>query len=204
MFKRNRPANQQGFTLIEVMVATAISAFILVASYSVLTQSYRGQQILEVQLEDIRQLQSAFAYVQLDIEQAISRPIVDEFGQMQPALTGGQKADQLVELTRSGWRHSDQLPLSNLQRVGYLLEDEKLYRQTWYALDGREGEPRKRPLLDGVKELELEFLDSQSQWQKQWPINQGDLNSLPRAVKLIMELEGYGEIIRFFRVESAQ
>jgi general secretion pathway protein J len=58
-------------------------------------------------------------------------------------------------------------------------------------------------LLDNVNALEVRFLDQQQNWQSQWPpqtIGTNAVSGLPRAVEVVVDVEGWGRIRRLFSV----
>lgn len=102
------------------------------------------------------------------------------------------------------------LPWQNgldLARVGYGLEDGKLYRYVWPVLDrAQDSRPERLMLLDHVTALSLRFLDDKGQWQSQWPVGGGasakrvpsGVATLPRAIRLTLDLADWGRIDRVF------
>ena len=60
--------------------------------------------------------QSNLALLSRDLRQVVNRPVVDEFGQVVPALMGGEMAREPLSLTRAGWHNSSAAPRSTLQR----------------------------------------------------------------------------------------
>ena len=163
-------------------------------------------QWLEGHLERLSQLQIGMSLLQRDIEQAVKREIRDEFGDSQPAMYSGSFTDILLEFTRGGYPNPMALQRSGLQRVGYLLEEETLYRLTWPTLDrAQETEPRRSRLIDNIKSMELVFFDQQMRPHSEWPIKNQETdnnpqNPLPKAIELTLELEKMGNIRRLFRV----
>ncbi|MEM7294904.1 MAG: type II secretion system minor pseudopilin GspJ, partial [Pseudomonadota bacterium] len=143
-----RPSDS-GFTLLELLVAMAIFAIISAVSY---TGWYNIQQIkvrTEAQAERLDELQRAWYWMSEDFEQALDRPVRDQLGGGQLAFQGSNSGDALASFSRGGWTNpaAEILPnRSSVQRVSYVLEDRKLYREYWYHLDGIESESRRRRL----------------------------------------------------------
>ena len=110
--------------------------------------------------------------------------------------------EYLFEFTRAGWSNpaAEVSPArSNLQRVAYGLDDDKLIRQYWYHLDPIEEAPsRRRQMLSGVEALDLRFLDAEGEWQGSWPPADVEDPGMPLAIEFTLELEDYGEITRVF------
>lgn len=204
-----------GFTLIEVLIALAITAFVAAASYSGLATVLSGAEQLRAVSERTRDLNRALALLNRDLRQFIDRPVLDEFGELQPALSGGPLALFPLTLTRSGWHNSLQLPRSDMQRVQYYLEDGALWRAYYPILD-RASDSRllRVALLEGVDAMELRFLDSADSlgagrdltvdtrnWERNWIADTsagGSLPEPPAALELRLEMVDMGELRRLY------
>lgn len=204
---------QFGFTLIEVMLAMAITVLVGVLAYNSLSVSLVAARHNDSQVKRLADIQSAITLLERDIRQAALRGIVDQYGDRQPALSGGAVADYPLQLTRFGWDNPGKLQRSEVQRVRYRLEDERLWRDYWPVLDLIEEEEgiQSLPLLDGVTELSLQFLNDRSpgaqgsplggEWQDHWhPSLEED--RLPLAVELKIEIERFGKVRRVIQVAA--
>jgi len=197
---------QPGFTLLELLIAITVFSIISTITYSGLKVVLDTEEQTRGHLERLSQLQIGMSLLQRDIEQAVKREIRDEFGDSQPAMYSGSFTDILLEFTRGGYPNPMALQRSGLQRVGYLLEEETLYRLTWPTLDrAQETEPRRNRLIDNIKSMELVFFDQQMRPHSEWPIKNQETdnnpqNPLPKAIELTLELEKMGNIRRLFRV----
>lgn len=206
---------QRGFTLIEVLVAMAITAVIAVLAYVSLSTVIAGVDSVRLEAEKITTMNRAFQVLARDIRQVVNRPIVDEFGGRESALEGGPLARQMLALTRAGWHNSVDLPRSTLQRVAYYLEEDRLIRASWSVLDrSSSSEPREVTLLEGVESFDLLFLDDISAlrinrgidldrrlWLENWLADVSQPNTviqLPAALMIRLELIDWGEIERFY------
>jgi general secretion pathway protein J len=205
---------QQGFTLLELLVAITVFTVIAAAAYTGLRSVLFNQAAIEAESKRLAEVQMAFYVLSQDIQQAAPRPIKDEYGDPQPALQSDDLSDDILQLTRTGWDNPLGQQRSTLQRLAYRLEDGRLLRLYWDTLD-RSGlsEPRQTVLLEGVQNVEVRFLDAENTWQTQWPLAEnpgGDIptNSqqqtlLPRAVEWQVNLEDWGEITRLFLLLNA-
>ncbi|MBI5450369.1 MAG: type II secretion system minor pseudopilin GspJ [Gammaproteobacteria bacterium] len=199
------PGTERGFTLLELIVATAIFAVLAALSWRGLQTVLENRQRIELQAERLGQLQVLMVTLERDIEQAVSRPVRDRYGDTLPALQGGSGG---LELTRSGWVNPSGQPRSELQRVAFHLEQGHLVRSGWTVLDrAQDSEPFAIDMLGGVKTVSLRFLDDSRQWRTSWPPPQqyaGDsAGPLPRAVELTMELDDWGVMTRLLRIASS-
>ncbi len=192
-----------GFTLIELLVAMAIFAVVAVMAYGGLDSVLKMRKQGDEHSVKLAALQTAFAILERDIEQAVNRSIRDDFGDNQLAMVGD---DETLEFTRTGRRNPAGFRRSNLQRIAYGLEDEQLMRASWQVLDrAQDSEAASGPLFEEVEQITFKYLDDQLAWQSQWPVRNltqatAAPPGLPRAIELIIESEQWGEIRRVFRV----
>lgn len=196
-------SKQQGFTLIEVMVAMFLLAIIGTAGFKMLQQITESRTRIEAQSDRLTELQRTFYWLTEDVTQIIDRPVRSSVDSMLPAFQYNLQGSSLMDFTRAGWANpaGDILPArSSLQRVSYSLEDDKLLRSYWYHLDSMEEEPTKRrQLLSGVENLTVRFMDPQGSWQDQWPpLNVEEDPGLPRALEFTFELSDFGPVVRIF------
>lgn len=215
--EREADVRASGFTLVEVLVALAITAFIAAASYSGISSVLGGAQQLRSASERTRDLNRTLSLINRDIRQFANRPVRDEFGLLQPALTGGPLAPFPLSLTREGWSNSVGQPRSELQRVYYYLEDDALWRAYYAILDRAvDSEPQRVELLPGVVAFDLRFLDSLERlevdrdlivdtrgWFTDWvavPAAGAEPVAPPVALELRLELDGLGEIRRMYEL----
>ena len=209
---RNHPsiANRwRGFTLLELLIAIAIFSIIATFAYAGLNVVLDTKQQTDEHLEALSKMQLGLHLLQMDIEQTVDRPIRNEYGDSEPALRSGGQSELLLELTRTGYANPMKLPRSQLQRVGYLLEEETLYRVTWPVLDrAQDSEPRRQTLFSGVDSLTLNFFDKEMKRQTRWPpqsTQDTDEIGLPKGLEMVIETKSMGNLRRVFRVpESLQ
>ncbi|MCP3908221.1 MAG: type II secretion system minor pseudopilin GspJ [Oceanicoccus sp.] len=197
-----------GFTLIEVMLAMLITAFVAMLAYSGLSTSIIAAEGHEEQAQQIADIQLPLTILERDIRNAVARPINNEYGDVEAALVGGALSDYPLSLTRRGWHNPRELPRGELQRVRYVLEDDELWRESWSVLDRNSeyGGQQRTLVLKGVINLELAFLNGNSagasssvlggEWVDIWD----DPDNLPLAVDIKFELENFGEVRRVFSI----
>ena len=198
-----RPRSQHGFTLLELLVSLAIFAILSVIAYQGLQSMLEARSRIEREASRMTELQSLFTLLGRDLEQAAGRPVRDSFGDPQPALQGD--ATQLA-FTRAGRRNPAAFRRSTLQRVAYLLDEERLLRRSWPALDlAADSLPGESVLGEGIQGLEIRYLDRDHQWHDQWPpqLTGKTPPPLPLAVEVALEVEGWGRVQRLFSLPQA-
>lgn len=194
-----------GFTLLELIIAIAIFSLISVMAYSGLYSAQLTSQRVEEAGERLSALQVAFSLLARDLQQSVNRPVRDAFGEMQLAFMGAPTGvGAMLEFTRTGLRNPAAFPRSSLQRVAYAVEEDELLRLTWPSLDrGYGAEPVRTPILTGVKQVELRFMNMEGNWVDQWPpvtLANATESVLPVAVEVTVETEDLGKLVRLFRV----
>ena len=196
-----RQTKMRGFTLLELLVSMAIFAIISVLALGGLNAVVTQQTIAKDQLQRLAGLQRALRLMTNDFEQLNPRFVRQVLGEAtDPPLITDQLSENIVRLSRSGWRNPVPVARGTLQRVQYRIEDEKLIRDHWLVMDYPLGaEPRSEVLLENVTEIEIEYLDTDDQWSTQWPPLRQDLSPnfiYPRAVRINLDLADWGEIVR--------
>lgn len=185
-----------GFTLIELVVATAVFAVISVAAVTTVISTIETRDRVREQSTRLQALERTFLIMRQDFTQASARTIRDRFGDRRPAML---LEVETLELTRSGYVNPLNRPRSTLQRVAYFTEENVLIRRHWQALDQpHDPQTSDAPLLEGVEDVGFRFLDQNREWLEIWP--PAGEEGLPRAVEITLELEDYGEIRRLFLV----
>jgi general secretion pathway protein J len=195
----------RGFTLLEMLVAIAIFAVVSTLALTGYTQLQQQSEYLEQRLSRLREVQRAVQTLCQDLEQLEPRPVREPLGDgYLPALQVTDTLEYRLQLTRAGWSNTGGLPRPTLQRVGYRVEDEQLWRDHWPTLDRTlVVEPVKVRMLDGVRGVRFRFLTSNRQWVDRWPAQQvGTRNerSRPAAIEVVIELEDWGEIRRLVEI----
>lgn len=219
---RDVSAQQQGFTLLEVLIAIAIFAVMAAMAYGGLNRVIQTKTTLQQTQARLTEIQKAVFRIQSDLEAVQIRPVRDSLGQSLPALFyhSDFSTTPILELTRGGVRNPMELKRASLERVRYELQrDEKgkgyhLLRQRWVVLDRANDEGlRGRTLLTQIESLNWRFLDAQDQWQTVWPPSNLPISEqtdgtradipTPKAVELTLKLPDLGELKFLFAIPTA-
>ncbi|WP_371189539.1 type II secretion system minor pseudopilin GspJ [Thalassotalea maritima] len=194
-------SKEQGFTLIEVLIAILVFAMISLASTSVLSAINTSSDVNQRKSMRLAELQRAFLLMERDFLQMTKRTV---------RLNGEQPLDGYlfsnestyssnthgIAFVRQGWRNPALLlPRSDVQAVAYQLADDTLNRLHYLFVDSVVGtEPKVRPLLSDVEQVDFEFFDGKK-WQKKIPES-----DLPLAIAIEITLKDMGLIRRQFLV----
>ena len=194
-----------GFTLLEMLVAIAILAILSTMAFGGLIEVQNNSEHLDKMESRLSAIQLTFVSFERDLQQVVHRPIRNQYGTKRPSVAG--QGEYLMELTRGGYRNPAHVARSLLQRVAYVMEDDKLERLYWYVLDqAQDSQPAKQIMLTKVKSVEIQFLDSSDNWSSYWPPQAAQASgadtalqdNFPRAVSIKLELKDIGTIKRIF------
>jgi len=192
---------QQGFTLLEVLIAIAIFSVVSLAGFTIFDTVLRGDESSKIRTERQNELQRSFLLIERDFSQIAKRTlrINGEAPQDNFLQTSGDSFlsnDQALAFVRYGWTNPGLLlPRSEMQSVAYRLNDNILERLHFNFVDAVVGqEPRVRALLTDVDSLDFEFYDGK-EWQKEW-----SGKGLPLAIAIEVDTLDFGLIRRQFLV----
>ena len=191
-----------GFTLIELLVAMFLLAILGTAGFQMLFQITATRDRIDVQSQRLSELQRTFYWLAEDVTQIAERSVRSAVDAELAPVQFNLQGENLFEFTRAGWANpaADVTPArSNLQRVAYSLDDDRLMRLYWYHLDPIDEAPtRRRQLLTGVEALTFRFLDGSGDWQEDWPPPDVEDPGMPLAIEFTFELQDYGNVARVF------
>jgi len=199
--------NSKGFTLLEVIIASAILSMIFITTLSLNKIFQDGQDRVE-KLEQVYQMaRISIEKLTDDINMAfiVSNNALlgktKDGSQIETAFIGDDKGtyDTLDFNTFSHWRMFRGIKESDQAEVGYYVERDpedsenyRLLRRENPILDNdvtKDGDVL--PLAEHVKSFELSYYDNKSQeWTRNWNSKEVDQkNTLPKAVKIELSFE---------------
>jgi general secretion pathway protein J len=202
----NQPHNHNnGFTLIEILVAMAIFTIIGLASTSVLNSVINSDKLSSERFGKLEELQRAMLTIERDILQIVPRKVRINSEPVSAVISGGEDvfdsdADGLG-FVRAGWHNPQMLlPRSTLQAIGYRLQERQLQRLYGNYVDNVIGyEPKIKILLSDVEDFRVSFLTETKQLEEpnEWKETYSSA-TLPIAISITIVSKTFGDIRREF------
>ncbi len=191
---KSRTTKQQGFTLIEVMIAMAIFAMLSLLAYQILSASVKNSEIAQEHTARLNEIQTAFSLLERDLIQILPRQSNTEEAFLSTTETS------LRFTTIGSYAAAEPLSASDLAQVEWSITDHALTRSV---------NPQPSPslsdastlstltMLTGVRTLHWRFYSTG--WTDRW----SQASTFPAAIELIVTLEDMGEIRRLFLLPAA-
>ena len=199
---QSRSHAEQGFTLMEVLVAISIFAIIGLGANQMLRTVIKTHDHTQASIKLYSEFSHAMAVLERDLSQAVPRGIRDEFGDHQPAflVASGPFA---LEFTHTGWNNPIALPRSNLQRVAYAMnEDKELVRSFWTVLDRAEdAKPIEQILLTEISDFTINVIGAEGESGDIWPAQEAS-DPLPIMVEVVISADAFGDVRKVFPLVS--
>ena len=191
-------ADEQGFTLVELLLAMLIFALLGIASSFVLNQMLTSDVHSNERREALQDIHYALLMIERDVRQMVARPL-----RAQPQETrnlylvhDGAVTDSDAHglaFVRAGWGNPGaMLPRSQLQPVLYRLRENVLERISSDYVDDVSGRPHVQQLLEGVSDFRVRFIH-QGEALEDWRLP----DALPEVVIVTLTSDSYGDIERW-------
>lgn len=195
-----------GFTLIEVLIAIAITGLIAVISYSAFNSSSDSNEQAQGVLTELNALDRGWQRMAADFRNlVIANGALDADGEAVVSLSTEVKGEYTLRLLRAGRPNLQYLPRTSVQRVGYRLVDGVLWRDSLeQGLSTDDVAPVQVDLLHDIESVRWRFLPpgaatvDDSGWVDEWPRNSEDKGKLPLGVEIIIEGKAFGELRRVY------
>ncbi len=193
-----KPSREQGFTLLEILVALAVFAVMSMMAYAGLSAILGANEATKPRAEQLAQLQTAWYLFNEDLSQVVDRPIRDELGSTEPAFSSG-RGDELLVFTRRIPAWTSHAAHNTLQRVSYRFETGSLYRYAWALVDRTPETQYRRRKLINAKDVTLKVYDAESE---SWLPFTGRNDGIPKALEISFSLTDLGIIRRSFLIHQ--
>ena len=197
--------SQRGFTLLEILIAVAIFSLVSTATFSMLQQTIKASDVFDDKASYLVELQRAQRLLQQDFSQVVARTVRDQYGDVLPAVMSENMSwGTAIEVSRTGRANPLEKPRSNLLRLRYFFDGEKVIRRTWKQLDrAPEAEYLDQVVLNDVKTWQVRFLNGEKQWRDSWPEELDDTKTtLPNAFEVKLSLDNEREFRWLFSIFS--
>ena len=190
----------RGFTLIELLAALLVLSLLALMSYRGLGAVLEARKHVTQETEKWQHVAAFFTRFERDVDLADPRPVRADGGSL-PAWLGrpAQASGARLEFSRFASIEGT----DNAQRIGYRLDGrQEIELWLWPGLDRAPGVlPARYPVLTGVSELDLQYLDSHLVWRDTWPASPDDA-PIPLAVRVTIVLTSGEKIMRLFALQS--
>jgi type II secretion system protein J len=192
-------APQRGFTLIELVVAGTIAAFVLTAVTFALSQLSKGRNIARDRVEAFQRASTALEALRREVSSTIRSDDLFETRFLlttreASARTGGHERSDLL-LFNTSMRPTRTVEYQGEGReyeTQFRVEDDELGSAIWRRRDYMpdetpDGGGTAEPLADGVVGFLVEASDGDAGWRTEWD---SDVDGLPKLVRMTVVSTG--------------
>jgi type II secretion system protein J len=184
----------RGFTLLELLVGTAITAVLAGSLYATLHIAFKARRGADAAVTQMRRAELAVELMRADIESAMLPKgiLAGQFLGEDETDRAGRPMDSLVmHCTAGGAAHTE--GTGDVRMVEFACEPAEdgmsmvlVRRVSCYLLATSVEEPEPEVICRGVRALDMKYFDG-IDWQDSWDSTTRD-NTLPLAVEVTMEL----------------
>ncbi len=194
-----RRRGRAGFTLIEILVATAILAILAVMAYGILGTILRQQKRTHGVEQRLSHVSLTLVELSRLLSEASPRPIRNAQGVLRPAFRATVGLRPRLVFTAATGQALFYLDRSGLSRLGLGVHNHRLILYRWPVLDrAQEIKPHATTLLRHVHDFRVRMLDTFGHWHRNWPPLAASptlfLARRPRAVRLSFRVRGMGRV----------
>ena len=190
----------RGFTLIELLTALLVLSLLALMSYRGLGAVLDAREHVRAESDKWRHVATFLARFERDVELASPRPMRTPSGIL-PAWLG--RPDTTLEPRLEFSRFASMEGVDSARRLAYQLNDkQEIELWLWPGLDVAPAAlPARYPVLSGVSEMHLQYLNANLVWADAWPTSPLDA-PIPLALRLRIVLASSEEIVRIFALKS--
>jgi general secretion pathway protein J len=180
-----KPKSQQGFTLLEMLIALTLFALISLIGFQVLQGVLRSGELSRQHSGRLAEAQRVFYLFEQDIAHALPLPHTT----VPIPQTSPSDGQQLRLLRRNRLNPGDYVPRASLEHVLWHVGDKGLQRQSY-------GFPRQTQAEFIVQFPRVDSMRLRYWLDGRWLNNWFATYALPQAIEVTLEIPGYGEVQR--------
>lgn len=185
-------SSEQGFTLVEMLVALSLFAAIAAMGVAMLRSSVDTQASVQNRLSGMSGLNRMRAVMGQDLAQALVRPSRDEQGAQRAAFMGQAESMEFVSAGADGLEGRTR---PDAVRLRYVLDGGAWQRAQALHVDGAPYADADAVAQD-VEMVRLRYRDEAGAWHEAWPQMGGP--DLPRAVEMTLKKRGSAPLTLMF------
>ncbi|MCF8030428.1 MAG: prepilin-type N-terminal cleavage/methylation domain-containing protein [Desulfohalobiaceae bacterium] len=221
-----RRGGWQGFTLLEIMIALAISGIVVACLFAVYNQTLETGEQIKAQAGLEQSARMIFSQLHRDLEGLYYRPSQNASSPGPYSFRGGEQSGMSRQEPRKGSPllrfgsttaldfREESFPEKRLFRVRYILreagpegEGPNILIRSQLAFPEIREEPSRLALSNQVSDFSLTFIDSSGREQSSWDslarLEQEDKPPLPRRIFLELTLQSKDGAKRTYEMQFA-
>ncbi len=189
-----------GFTLVELLAALLVLSLLALMSYRGLGAVLDAREHVRSESDKWRHVATFLARFERDVQLASPRPMRTATGIL-PAWLGRPATTEEPRLEFS--RFASIEGVDSARRLAYRLNgNQEIELWLWPGVDvAPDAQPSRYPVLTGVSQMELQYLNADLVWADVWPGSAQDA-AIPLALRLKIVLASSEEIVRIFALKS--
>lgn len=188
---------QQGFSLLEVLLALLIFSVIGLATEGLVSSSIKYQEKVVTKTEQLEDIAEVALRMRSDFLQIINRSVELHDSTREAALVGSSSS---IRFTKSAWENPLESKRPNYQRVTYVTSKNDLERAHSQWLDIADAEDVASKYFKNIKDVGFQYLNAQMEWVPSW--DSENIGRLPRAIKVFFSTTGFTDVERVFEIPS--
>ena len=174
--------NNNGFTIIEVLVSLVILSMIALVSSNILKSSLETEQETSQHLNYIKELNLASTIIRRDFRQIVNVTSKDFYGNEMYGTFISPINTQSLMFNSNIKSLSDEV--SPIKRIRYEFENKTLIRKQYFSTNPYDQDDHTSiELIDNIDDLKLTFL-YENAWHESWPISLITSKKIPTLIKI--------------------